>query len=259
MGELVFLQNNKVVTDSLTIAEMFNKTHANVLKDIRTQMEYAGEEYAEVNFYSGSYQDKNKQLRPKFDLTEEAFTLVAMSYNTKEAVQMKIKFIQEFKRMKEHIQKQFDTSQLSPELQMFNQLFMTAAQNDLELKRLNTVVEETKQQVNNIKEVVALNTINWRKDVNTMINAIAKSQGGFDQYKNIRNESYQLLEERAHASLSTRVTNKKRKMALEGVATSKVEKVSKLDVIGEDKRLLEIYLAIVKEMAIKFGVDYQSA
>ncbi|WP_042993368.1 Rha family transcriptional regulator, partial [Bacillus thuringiensis] len=40
----------------------------------------------------------------KYNLTEEAFTLVAMSYNTKEAVQMKIKFIEEFKRMKQHIQ-----------------------------------------------------------------------------------------------------------------------------------------------------------
>ncbi|MEB9358414.1 ORF6C domain-containing protein, partial [Bacillus cereus] len=42
----------------------------------------------------------------KYNLTEEAFTLVAMSYNTKEAVQMKIKFIEEFKRMKQHIQNQ---------------------------------------------------------------------------------------------------------------------------------------------------------
>lgn len=106
MKELVFVENNEVVTDSLTIAEMFGKDHGNVLKDIRKQVEYAGEEFAQVNFYSGSYLDKNNQSRPKFNLTEDAFALVVFSYNTKEAVQTKIKFIQEFRRMKEFIQKQ---------------------------------------------------------------------------------------------------------------------------------------------------------
>lgn len=48
-------------------------------------------------------------------------------------------------------------------------------------------------------------------------------------------------------------------MALEGVAKSKIDKVSNLDIIGEDKRLLEIYLAIVKEMAIRYQVNINEA
>ena len=110
MNKLVFVENNEVVTDSLIVSEMFGKRHDNVMADIRKQMEYAGEEYAALNFQEGSYLDKNNQSRPKFNLTEEAFTLVVFSYNTKEAVQTKIKFIQEFKRMKEFIQKQAYTS-----------------------------------------------------------------------------------------------------------------------------------------------------
>lgn len=98
---LVFIENEQAVTDSLMVAEMFGKDHSNVLKDVRKQIEYAGNEFAAVNFYLGSYQDKNNQPRPKYNLTEEAFTLVVFSYNTKEAVQAKIKFIQEFKRMRE--------------------------------------------------------------------------------------------------------------------------------------------------------------
>lgn len=42
-NQLVFIKENIAVTDSLTIAEMFGKNHDNVLRDIRTQMEYAGE------------------------------------------------------------------------------------------------------------------------------------------------------------------------------------------------------------------------
>jgi Rha family phage regulatory protein len=101
MNELVFIENGKVVTDSLTVAEVFGKRHDNVLSDIRKQMDFAGEEFAALNFKEGNYFDRNNQSRPKINLTEEAFTLIAMSYNTKEAVQMKVKFIQEFKRMRE--------------------------------------------------------------------------------------------------------------------------------------------------------------
>ncbi|HFK1427502.1 MULTISPECIES: Rha family transcriptional regulator [Bacillus cereus group] len=103
---LVFENNGKVVTDSLMIAEMFEKTHDNVLKDIRKQIEYAGPEFSLVNFHESNYENECGRKYLKYNLTEEAFTLVAMSYNTKEAVQMKIKFIEEFKRMKQHIQNQ---------------------------------------------------------------------------------------------------------------------------------------------------------
>ncbi|MEK4707049.1 phage regulatory protein [Bacillus mycoides] len=104
-SELVFESNGEVVTDSLMIAEVFDKTHDNVLKDIRKQMGYAGREFSLVNFHERTYENRGRHY-PKVDLTEEAFTLVVMSYNTKEAVQMKIKFIEEFKRMKQHIQNQ---------------------------------------------------------------------------------------------------------------------------------------------------------
>ncbi|OUB88777.1 phage regulatory protein [Bacillus thuringiensis serovar medellin] len=103
---LVFENKGKVVTDSLMIAEMFEKTHDNVLKDIRKQIEYAGPEFSLVNFHESNYENERGRTYLKYNLTEEAFTLVAMSYNTKEAVQMKIKFIEEFKRMKQHIQNQ---------------------------------------------------------------------------------------------------------------------------------------------------------
>ena len=106
MNQLVFIENQQVVTDSLTIADMFGKEHFNVLQDIKKQMEYAGEEFGALNFQVSAYRSKQNKEMPKYHLTEEAFTLVVFSYNTKEAVQTKIKFIQEFKRMREFIESQ---------------------------------------------------------------------------------------------------------------------------------------------------------
>jgi hypothetical protein len=39
-----------------------------------------------------------------------------------------------------------------------------------------------------------------------------------------------------------------------GVRKSKRDRLSKVDVIADDKELIEIYVAIVKEMAVKYRV-----
>lgn len=87
-----------------------------------------------------------------------------------------------------------------------------------------------------------------------MINQIAKTQGGYDAYREIQSDIYQELDRRAGSSLKIRLTNLRNRMAGEGATKSQRDKTSRLEVITQDKRLLEIYLAIVKEFAIKYGV-----
>ena len=108
MMNLVFLNQGKPVTDSLTVAEVFGKSHDNVVRDIRVQLAklaQAGEtEWGVLNFEETEYQhDRNKQWYTKFNLTEEAFAIVAMSYVTPSAMKMKIRFLEEFKRMKQQL------------------------------------------------------------------------------------------------------------------------------------------------------------
>ncbi|MGG1480477.1 Rha family transcriptional regulator [Bacillus smithii] len=107
MKQLVFIQNNQPVTDSLTIAEVFGKEHKHVKRDIENQISKlaeAGEmDFIKSNFGRINYQDSRGRTQEKFNLTEDSFTLIAMSYTTPEAMKMKVKFIQEFKRMREYI------------------------------------------------------------------------------------------------------------------------------------------------------------
>lgn len=109
MNKLVFIENNRPVTDSLTVADVFGKEHRNVLADIENQIRKlteAGErEWGLLNFQQTQYQhQQNKQWYPKFNLTEDAFAIVAMSYVTPEAMRMKVRFLEEFKRMREALQ-----------------------------------------------------------------------------------------------------------------------------------------------------------
>jgi Rha family phage regulatory protein len=148
MNQLVFIENNQAVTDSLTVAEVFGKQHKAVLRDIRTQMEYAGEEFSQRNFAPGEYLDKNNQARPKFNLSEDAFTLVAMSYNTKEAVQMKVKFIQEFKRMREELQKRIEQPKTQAEM-----LLIYAQQFVDQERKLKVLELETMKHTSRIEQI----------------------------------------------------------------------------------------------------------
>ncbi|MDA2474382.1 Rha family transcriptional regulator [Bacillus cereus] len=145
VSELVFMEGNQVVTDSLTMAQMFGKEHKNVIRDVEVQIEKLIEanemEWGQLNFEHTQYQHhQNKQWYPKFNLTEDAFAIVAMSYITPEAMKMKIKFLQEFKRMKEYIQAQQQEVPTDP----FDQIELLA----LGTTKLNKRVEQLEQTVN---------------------------------------------------------------------------------------------------------------
>ncbi|WP_226570359.1 Rha family transcriptional regulator, partial [Bacillus stratosphericus] len=143
-NKLVFVKENEVVTDSLTIAEMFDKRHDHVLRDIENQMVLAGEEFSLPNFGESTYTNERGKQYPKYDLTEEAFTLIAFSYNTKEAVQTKIRFIQEFKRMKEYIQSQERPKAMSDKESLVASMKLTI--------QLNEDVDGMKEEIKQLRQ-----------------------------------------------------------------------------------------------------------
>ncbi|PDZ03892.1 Rha family transcriptional regulator [Bacillus cereus] len=150
VSEFVFTERNQVVTDSLTMAQMFRKEHKNVIRDIEVQLEKMIEademEWGQLNIEHTQYQHyQNKQWYPKFNLTEDAFAIVAMSYITPEAMKMKIKFLEEFKRMKEHIQK----SQRKPESVEDAIIYSMT-----ELKQIKSRQDHTEEEMNKMKILV---------------------------------------------------------------------------------------------------------
>ncbi|SFM28626.1 phage regulatory protein, rha family [Gracilibacillus orientalis] len=102
MQQLVFIQNEQIVTDSLTIAETFQKEHARVMRDIR-ELE-CSQEFRVGNFAESSYINTQGRSYPKFILTEQAFTLLVMGYTGSQAQHFKEKYIAEFHKMREQLQ-----------------------------------------------------------------------------------------------------------------------------------------------------------
>ncbi|MCC0652190.1 ORF6N domain-containing protein [Clostridioides sp. ES-S-0001-03] len=125
----------------------------------------------------------------------------------------------------------------------------------LQVNQANDIALEAKTEVKTIKEVVSLNATDWRKDTQQLIARIAKQQGSFEHINMLRRESYELLDNRFGVDLHRRLINKRRKMAEEGVSESKREKINNLDVIQDDKKLIEGYVSVIKDMALKYGIS----
>ena len=151
------------------------------------------------------------------------------------------------------VQSQF--ADLSPQLQVLIQMETRQKQIEARQAEQATALAGLEQKIQNTCEVIALDKTAWRKDSEHLINKIARATGeGYGGIRLLYEEIYRSIESRAGVSLNTRLTNKRNRMAGEGVCKSKRDKLTRVDIIAEDKKLIEIYVAIVKELAVKYGV-----
>ena len=151
------------------------------------------------------------------------------------------------------VQSQF--ADLSPQLQVLIQMETRQKQIEARQAEQATALAGLEQKLQNTCEVIALDKTAWRKDSEHLINKIARATGeGYGGIRLLYEEIYRSIESRAGVSLNTRLTNKRNRMAGEGVCKSKRDRLTRVDIIAEDKKLIEIYVAIVKELAVKYGV-----
>lgn len=151
------------------------------------------------------------------------------------------------------VQSQF--ADLSPQLQVLIQMETRQKQIEARQAEQATALAGLEQKLQNTCEVIALDKTAWRKDSEHLINKIARATGeGYGGIRLVYEEIYRSIESRAGVSLNTRLTNKRNRMAGEGVCKSKRDKLTRVDIIAEDKKLIEIYVAIVKELTVKYGV-----
>lgn len=183
----------------------------------------------------------------KLDTAKE----MAMLERNEKGKQVRRYFIEVEKR---HQKSKIDRSQLSPQMQMFYAIADEQAKLELAQKKQAEQIRKVENRVESIREVVAINSDSWRTETSNLIKKIGIALGGGLAYSEVRNEIYGLLEKRMGVNLGMRLTNKRRRMAEEGVSKTARDKVTLVDVIAEDKKLIEGYIAIVKETAIKYGV-----
>lgn len=100
----VAIRENRVVTDSISVADFFEKRHDHVLDKIRAVMAECDPAYRLPNFREAVYQRENPSggqsiSTPMIELTRDAFVLIAMGFTGKKALQWKIRYIEAFNEM----------------------------------------------------------------------------------------------------------------------------------------------------------------
>lgn len=246
----------KPTIDSREIAKMMQMEHYKILeklegtKDGKTKGIISilnAHDFVVVDYFiKSTYKDLKGEERPCYLFTKLGCEFIANKFTGEKGILFTAAYVKKFNEMEQGIDKN-KFGELSPMLQTLINL-------ELRQKEQDTKINAIENRVESIKNVVALNPNDWRRETTDLIIKMAKNVGGNTYIKTIREESYKLLNERFGVSLAVRLTNKRRKMAEEGVCKSKRDKVNHLDVIAEDKKLIEGYVAIIKEMSVKYGV-----
>ena len=103
----VFVDNHDTArVDSLFVAELFEKNHKEVLRDIRkitNPLSGLSEEFRQRKFAPSSYRNQQNKKQPCYYLTRDGFTMLVMGYTGQKAMQFKELYIKRFNEMESMI------------------------------------------------------------------------------------------------------------------------------------------------------------
>lgn len=104
MKDLVILKDRQAVTSSLQVAEIFEKKHQHVLRDI-SSLKKDVSNFGQM-FVEGNEPDSYGRGRRVIYMNRDGFTILAMGFTGKKVLQFKLKYIDAFNKMEEHIKQQ---------------------------------------------------------------------------------------------------------------------------------------------------------
>ena len=103
-ADLVRLDDGKLVTDSLKVAEVHHKRHDNVVQLIRKRVADAGD-WGLLHFQEITYTDASGRQYPMFKIDRDGYAFLVAKLTGKTAVQHQIEFIEAFNAMATQLQK----------------------------------------------------------------------------------------------------------------------------------------------------------
>lgn len=145
MNQLIIMHDQQAVTSSLNVAETFGKQHKHVLEAI-DEMVGVVENSADLFLETTYIHDQNKQQYRMFLMNRDGFTLLAMGFTGKEALQFKLKFIEAFNQMeKQQLPKPMTPSELA--LFQAQNLYNLESRVDQHQSKLETIEKKVDEQI----------------------------------------------------------------------------------------------------------------
>ena len=101
---LIQVGDGIVFTTSRTIADTFNKSHNNVLRDIEKLTSEINSKLISFEMFTKTeYVDARNRVQPEYKINRDGFSLLVMGFTGSEALEWKLKYIQAFNEMEKRL------------------------------------------------------------------------------------------------------------------------------------------------------------
>lgn len=146
-GMVAIDKDEKVVTSSLVVAETFGKEHYNVLRDIDSLKKDVVS--FEEMFVQTNIPDSYGRDRRAYVMTKDGFTLLAMGFTGKKAMQFKLAYMEAFNEMEKRIFELEEQRRSKQGRKLFSErvIELTYEPEDLTMFKAWGVVNKTTSQV----------------------------------------------------------------------------------------------------------------
>ncbi|EMB5526027.1 Rha family transcriptional regulator [Campylobacter coli] len=186
--------DNAVYTTSLSVAEVFNKNHKNIIRKIN---EFPKDNFTKLNFKASKYIDSTGRILPCYKITRDAFSLLVMGFTGEKAYKWKVEFIKAFNEMEKRLRnieyEKHDKLAFRQSLGYKSQLAQQKQKYENEIKALKYDLEQSK---NNFKDklncILAKNGL-YAFDFKTFKNYALKLEKMLKDLKDDENKENKLL------------------------------------------------------------------
>ena len=251
MDLTVINQDGQLLVDSREVARMIDKRHDHLMRDIKGYKDVLEDNptLGSRNFFiESTYINSQNKEQPCYLLTRKGCDMVANKMTGEKGIIFTAMYVTKFEEMEK--QQQAPLTGLSPQLQLLISMEMKQSQLEVAVTETKREVENTKQQIQEMKDIIIINPkTEWRQSTNKILTALGQKMSDYSEPKRM---AYEALQERARCRPNILVRNLQNRALGNGMAPSKANKLNLLDVLENDPRLKEIYIEIVKAMANKY-------
>lgn len=257
MNDLLTISNGQPTASSRDIAEHFGKEHKNVLQSIENLT--AENSALTQMFFKTSYISGTGKAYPMYLMNRDGFTLLAMGFTGKEALEWKIKYINAFNAMEQELR--------NPKPMTANEMFSMQAQinldNEREIKELKGRTAENEKRLDETNrkfDAVTTFVTSPLTDADTwqgrMTRHIRRAVEEFGlNYQQFHAKLYEELERTAGVDLKCRQTRMRNRMYAAGATKTECKAVSKLSVIAADKKLRAMFETILRNEIVRLATS----
>lgn len=257
MNDLLTISNGQPTASSRDIAEHFGKRHDNVLRDIENLKKDLLN--FEEMFFDTEIPDSYGRPQRAYLMNRDGFTLLAMGFTGKEALEWKIKYINAFNAMEQELR--------NPKPMTPNEMFSLQAQinldNEREIKELKGRTAENEKRLDETnRKFDAVTTFvtspltdadTWQERMTRHIRRAVEEFGL--NYQQFHAQLYDELERTAGVDLQCRQTRMRNRLYAAGATKTECKNVSKLSIVAADKKLRAMFETILRNEIVRLATS----